>query len=167
MTDQAAVETMVEHLVKEQVGWTLRLPPAVYDDREPFHLGNEHGRLPQGDRRLHVEAYMRASANVMIKQGQGGAVVIVSCCTQIAFPNCMAYNMAKAALDQMPAPPLPCPHKIKVNIIYPTDRHPHGNRILSEDALKQASKGTPMGRLATADEIPFGVFSWSIPPRNT
>ena len=45
---------------------------------------------------------LRAAANHLIRQGQGGSVVIVSSAhAQVAIPTCMAYNMAKAALDQM------------------------------------------------------------------
>ena len=45
---------------------------------------------------------LRAAVNRMLATGRGGAAVIVSSPhAEIAFPNCMAYNMAKAALDQM------------------------------------------------------------------
>jgi glucose 1-dehydrogenase len=98
----------------------------------------------------------------MIAQGQGGAVVIVSSPhAQIAFPNCMAYNMAKAALDQMAksAALELLPHKIKVNAIYPgwTDT-PGERKFFTEETLRAAAKATPMGRLATADEIAHGIY---------
>ncbi len=163
VTDQAAVETMVERTVKELGRLDVFVSSAVYSDREPFTSANMAGFRKTIDVSMWGAYYaLRASANVMIKQGQGGAVVIVSSPhAEIAFPNCMAYNMAKAALDQMArsAALELMPHKIKVNIIYPgwTDT-PGERKFFSEDALKQASKGTPMGRLATADEIAHGVF---------
>ena len=45
---------------------------------------------------------LRATANHMIDQGGGGSVVVVSSPhAHVALPSCMAYNMAKAAHDQM------------------------------------------------------------------
>jgi glucose 1-dehydrogenase len=73
----------------------------------------------------------------------------------------MAYNMAKAALDQMArtAALELLPHDIRVNVLYPgwTDT-PGERKFMPEDILLQAGKATPMGRLATAEEIAHGVF---------
>ena len=45
---------------------------------------------------------LRAAANQMISQGQGGSMVVVSSIHAVkAFPTSMAYNMAKAAVDQI------------------------------------------------------------------
>jgi glucose 1-dehydrogenase len=83
-------------------------------------------------------------------------VVVSSPHAQIAFPHCMAYNMAKAALDQMmrTAAAELLPHKVRVNAVYPgwTDT-PGERKYFSEEALRAAAKGLPWGRLATPDEI--------------
>jgi glucose 1-dehydrogenase len=163
VTDQTAVEAMVARTVQELGRLDVFISSAVYSDREPFTSANMAGFRKTIDVSMWGAYYsLRASANVMIRQGQGGAVVIVSSPhAQIAFPNCMAYNMAKAALDQMArsAALELLPHRIKVNIIYPgwTDT-PGERKFFSEEAIQQASKGTPMGRLATAEEIAHGIF---------
>jgi glucose 1-dehydrogenase len=163
VTDQAAVEAMTERTVRELGRLDIFVSSAVFSDREPFHTANMAGFRKTIDVSMWGAYYaLRASASAMIKQGQGGAVVIISSPhAQIAFPNCMAYNMAKAALDQMArsAALELLPHQIKVNIIYPgwTDT-PGERKFFSEEAIQKASKGTPMGRLATPEEIAHGVF---------
>jgi len=98
----------------------------------------------------------------MVKQGQGGAVVIVSSPhAQIAFPNAMAYNMAKAAIDQM-ARTAACEllqEKIRVNICYPgwTDT-PGERKFFTEEMIQKASKSLPWGRLATSEEVARAIL---------
>src|SRR4029077_1596878 len=76
-------------------------------------------------------------------------------------PNCMAYNMSKAAIDHMArsAALELLPHKIKVNIIYPgwTDT-PGERKFFSEADIKRGGEALPMGRLATSEEIAHGIF---------
>ena len=169
VTDQASVEAMVEETTKELGHLDIFVSSAVYSDREPFTSANMAGFRKTIDVSMWGAFYsLRASANVMMKQGQGGRVVIISSPhAEIAFPNCMAYNMAKAALDQMArtAAMELLSHDIRVNILYPgwTDT-PGERKFFSEDLLQKASKSTPMGRLATADEIAHGVF-FLIDPR--
>lgn len=163
VTDQAAVEVMVAKTVKDLGRLDLFISSAVYSDREPFTSANMVGFRKTIDVSMWGAYYsLRASANAMIKQGEGGAAIIISSPhANIAFPNCMAYNMAKAALDQMArtAALELLPHKIKVNIIYPgwTDT-PGERKFFDERMLKEAAKGTPMGRLASAEEIAHGVL---------
>jgi glucose 1-dehydrogenase len=163
ITDQAAVEAVVEQTVRELGRLDVFVSSAVYSDREPFTTADMAGFRKTIDVSMWGAYYsLRASANQMLRQGEGGAVVIVSSPhAQIAFPNCMAYNMAKAALDQMArtAALELLPHRIKVNVIYPgwTDT-PGERKFFSEEVLQQASKQTPMGRLATPEEVAHGIF---------
>lgn len=163
VTDQSAVDGMAAKAAKELGRIDIFVSSAVYSDREPFTTANMAGFRKTIDVSMWGAFYsLRACANQMIAQGQGGAVVIVSSPhAQIAFPNCMAYNMAKAALDQMAksAALELLPHKIKVNVIYPgwTDT-PGERKFFTEETLRAAAKSTPMGRLATADEIAHGIF---------
>ena len=163
VTDQAAVEAMVAKTVTDLGRLDIFVSSAVYSDREPFNTANMAGFRKTIDVSMWGAYYtLRACANAMIAQGQGGSVAIVSSPhAQIAFPNSMAYNMAKAALDQMArsAALELLPHNIKVNVLYPgwTDT-PGERKFFTEEAIQQASKGTPMGRLATADEIAHGVL---------
>src|SRR5207247_10628607 len=100
---------------------------------------------------------LRAVANQMIRQQQGGSIVVVSSGqAQKAIPSCMAYNMAKAALDQMArtAALELIPHRIRVNILYPgwTDT-PRERTFFTEDVLSRAGAGPPLGRLARPEGI--------------
>ena len=163
VTDQAAVEKMVADTVAQLGRLDIFISSAVYSDREPFNTANMAGFRKTIDVSMWGAYYsLRASANAMIERGEGGSAVIISSPhANIAFPNCMAYNMAKAALDQMArtAALELLAHRINVNIIYPgwTDT-PGERKFFTEDVLQQASKQTPMGRLATAEEIAHGVF---------
>jgi glucose 1-dehydrogenase len=169
VSDQAAVESMVARTVSDLGRLDIFVSAAVYSDREPFTTANMAGFRKTIDVSMWGAFYcLRASANAMIEQGQGGRVVIVSSPhAEIAFPNAMAYNMAKAALDQMArsAALELLSNDIRVNIIYPgwTDT-PGERKYFSEETLKEAAKTTPMGRLATAAEIAHGIF-FLIDPR--
>src|SRR5260370_36607413 len=95
---------------------------------------------------------LRASARQMVGQGQGGNIVVISSIHALqAFPTSMAYNMAKAALDQMArtAALELAPHRIRVNIIYPgwTDT-PGERKYFSEEVLQRSHQALPPNRLA-------------------
>jgi glucose 1-dehydrogenase len=100
---------------------------------------------------------LRASAQQMIRQGHGGAIVMVS--SPHAFipaPRSMAYNMSKAALDHMSktAAIELSEFRIRVNIIQPgwTDT-PGERKFASEDTLQVAGAKIPLGRLGTPEEM--------------
>jgi len=162
VSDQTAVEAMVERTVMELGGLDVFVSSAVYSDREPFHTANMEGFRKTIEVSLFGAYYcLRAACNQMVKQGQGGAAVIVSSPhAEIAFPNCMAYNMAKAALDQMmrTAATELLTHKIRVNAVYTgwTDT-PGERKFISDVAIKAAAAGMPWKRLATPDEIARAV----------
>ncbi|QEL19784.1 SDR family NAD(P)-dependent oxidoreductase [Limnoglobus roseus] len=159
---QDAVEQMVADIVRELGRLDVFVSSAVYSDREPFTTANMDGFRRTIDVSMWGAFYgLRAASNQMLRQKQGGAAVIVgSPHAQIAFPQCMAYNMAKAALDQM-AKTAACellPEKIRVNVVYPgwTDT-PGERKFFTDEMLKKAAAQTPMGRLATAEEIAEAV----------
>jgi len=162
VSDQAAVDAMVTHTVQALGRIDIFVSCAVYSDREPFTTADMTGFRRTIDVSMWGSFYaLRACANQMIRQGNGGNVVIVgSPHAVIAFPNCMAYNMAKAAQDQMArtAAMELLPHNIRVNIVHPgwTDT-PGERKFFSEDDLKKAGATLPAGRLARPDEIARGV----------
>src|SRR5262245_3965856 len=162
VSDQAAVEAMVADAVKALGRLDIFVSCAVYSDREPFTTADMAGFRRTIDVSMWGSFYaLRACVNQMIRQGRGGNVVIVgSPHAVIAFPNCMAYNMAKAAQDQMArtAAMELLPHKIRVNVVHPgwTDT-PGERKFFSEDDLKKAGATLPAGRLARPEEIARGV----------
>jgi glucose 1-dehydrogenase len=163
ISDQPAVEALVARTVTELGRLDIFVSSAVYSDREPFTTADMAGFRRTIDVSMWGSFFaLRAAANQMIRQKQGGAVVIVSSPhSEIAFPNCMAYNMAKAAQDQMArtAAIELLPHKIRVNILHPgwTDT-PGERKYFSADDLKKAGATLPVGRLARPDEMARGVL---------
>jgi len=163
ISDQAAVESMVNDAATTLGRMDVFVSSAVFSEREPFTSANMVGFRKTIDVSMWGAYYgLRATCARMIEQKQGGSAVIVSSPhAQIAFPNCMAYNMAKAALDQMmrTAATELLTHKIRVNSVYPgwTDT-PGERKFFTDDAIQKAATGLPWGRLATTDEIARAVL---------
>ena len=163
ITVQENVETMVAETVTKFGHVDVYVSSAVYSDREPFTTANMAGFRRTIDVSMWGAYYgLRACCAQMIKQGtRGSAVIVSSPHAQIAFPNCMAYNMAKAALDQMmrTAAAELLPHKIRVNSVYPgwTDT-PGERKFATDDEIQKASQGLPWGRLATSEEIARAIL---------
>jgi glucose 1-dehydrogenase len=99
----------------------------------------------------------RAAAQQMISHGHGGALLAISSPHAFtAVPRAMAYNMAKAAVDQMArtASVELAEHRIRVNILYPgwTDT-PGERRFNDEERIAKLSEGLLWRRLARPEEI--------------
>jgi glucose 1-dehydrogenase len=162
ISDQPAVERMADDVANQLGGIHLFVSSAAYSDREPFLTADMTGFRRTIDVSLWGAFYgLRACGRHMVAQKQGGAAVIVSSPhAQIAFPHCMAYNIAKAGLDMMmkTAATELLPHGIRVNALYPGWTDTPGERKFMDDAsIREAAKGLPMGRMATAEEIAGGV----------
>ncbi len=162
VTDQPAVEAMVNQ-VREHFGrLDLAVSNAAYSDRELFYRAKMEGF----ERTINVCMWgpfylFRAAAQIMIAQGQGGAMVCVSSPhANKAIPGSMAYNMGKAAVDQMArtAAVELAEYRIRVNIVHPgwTDT-PGERKFFAEEELMSRGKGLPWGRLARPEEIARGV----------
>jgi glucose 1-dehydrogenase len=162
VSDQDAVEQMVGRVVSELGKLDIFVSVAVYSDREPFNTADMTGFRRTIDVSMWGAFYgLRASTNQMLKQGGGGCAVVVSSPHAVlAFPSCMAYNMAKAGLDQMArtAAVELFKHRIRVNIVYPgwTDT-PGERKFFSDEVLARAAQNLPWGRLARPEEIARGV----------
>jgi glucose 1-dehydrogenase len=158
VAEQSQVEASVTAAVRSLGRLDILVTAAVYSDRETFTTADMAGFRQTIDVSMWGSFYaLRAAANRMIEQGQGGAIVIVSSPhAHVAFPNCMAYNMAKAAQDQMArtAGIELFTHKIRVNIVHPgwTDT-PGERKYFSEDELRRVGPTLPAGRLARPEEI--------------
>lgn len=163
VADQAAVEEMIATTTKEFGGLDIAISNAAYSDREPFHTANMDGF----HRTVNVTMWgafhlLRAATQQMISQGKGGNIVIVSSpLAFVAFPNSMAYNMSKAALEQMvkTAALEVAEHQIRVNSIQPGWIDTPGERkFASEAELETESQKIPAGRLGTSDEMAAGIM---------
>lgn len=163
VADHDAVETMVHQVVAQLGRLDLFISCAAYSDREPFHEANLDGFRRTIDVTMWGAFYgLRACARQLIRQGQGGSIVLIGSPHALTpLPTCMAYNMAKAAIDQMArtAALELVPYRIRVNIVHPgwTDT-PGERKYFSEQTLQHAAKALPWGRLARPDEIARGVL---------
>jgi glucose 1-dehydrogenase len=163
VSDQAAVEALVERVADELGRLDILVSNAVYSDRDFFYQADMAGFRRTIDVTMWGAFYaLRASVRQMMRQGQGGNVVVVSSPhAHVALPSCMAYNMAKAALDQMArtAAVELLKQRIRVNIVHPGWTNTPGERkFFSEDVLTRASAELPLGRLAEPEEIARGVL---------
>ncbi|MCC6508320.1 MAG: SDR family oxidoreductase [Pirellulaceae bacterium] len=162
VTDQASVEAMVAMAIDQYGQLDIAVSNAAYSDRELFYKADMDGF----QRTINVSMWgpfylFRAAANAMIAAGRGGAMVCVSSPHAYrAVPGSTAYNMAKAAVDQL-SRTAACelaPHRIRVNIVHPgwTDT-PGERKFFFEDELMGHGSKLPWGRLAKPEEIARGV----------
>jgi glucose 1-dehydrogenase len=101
------------------------------------------------------------AARQMVKQGQGGSIVMISSVHAYRpYPNSTAYNAAKAAVNHMAftwAVEL-AEYRIRVNVIEPGWIDTPGERKhFTEDEIQERGKKLLMGRLGRAEEIAKGV----------
>lgn len=129
-----------------------------------FHLRDEFWRQAIEDVRRTIDVTMwgpynaiRAAARRMIEQGRGGAIVVVgSPHSEIPVPRCMAYNMAKGAVQQLATTAAAelLPHRIRVNVVRPGwTNTPGERRYFTEEEIADKSRRLPAGRMAKPEEI--------------
>jgi glucose 1-dehydrogenase len=162
VADCAVVEGIIANVVKELGSIDIAVSNAAYSDRTLFCEAD----LVKFHRTIDVTMWgafyvFRAAARQMIAQGQGGAIIGVSSPHAfIPVARSMAYNMAKAAVDQMAktAALELAEHRIRVNLVHPgwTDT-PGERRSAGEDELAKAGADLVWGRLARPEEIARGV----------
>ena len=162
VSSRERVEEMVAETVAAFGSLDLFVSNAVYSDRQLMLEAD----LAGFERTINVSMWgafygLRAAARQMVQQGTGGAIVIVSSPhSYIPFPTAMAYNMAKAAIDQMArtAALELARYRIRVNIIHPgwTDT-PGERKFFTEETLQREGAKLPFGRLGRIDEIGRGV----------
>jgi glucose 1-dehydrogenase len=163
IADQTAVEKMVKETIDKLGAIDILVTAAVFSERELFWKANMSGFRRTLDVSMMGPYYvLRAVANHMIERKKAGNVVVISSPhARVAIPSCMAYNMAKAANDQMArtAAVELLKYKIRVNLIYPGWTDTAGERKwFSDDKLAQAAKDLPLGRMCQPEEIARGVM---------
>jgi len=165
---QVEIERVVAETVEEFGQLTIAVSNAAYSDRELFYLADMTGF----ERTIQVTMWgafylLRAAAPQMIEQGKGGSMVVISSPHALhPIPGSMAYNMAKAAIDQMArtAATELCAHRIRVNIIHPGWIDTPGERkFFAEEKLQGLGSQLPWGRLGRPDEIARGVIFFCDP----
>ncbi|WP_164103178.1 SDR family NAD(P)-dependent oxidoreductase [Candidatus Laterigemmans baculatus] len=162
MGDRQQAEEIVGRAAAALGGLDIVVSNAVYSDRQLFYEAD----LDEFHKTLDVTMWgafylTRAAALEMIQGGSGGNIVVISSPHAVmAIPGSMAYNMAKAAIDQMArtAAVELAEHRIRVNIIHPGWIDTPGERkFFSEETLREQGSKLPWGRLGRPEEIGRGV----------
>ena len=163
VADLAAVEALVGLAVRKFGKLDIAVSNAAYSDREVFYEADMAGFRRTVDVTMWGAFHlMRAATQQMIKQGQGGAIALVS--SPHAFipaPRAMAYNMSKAAIEHAArtAAIEVAQFKIRINIVQPgwTDT-PGELKFATRETLDTAGAKIPLGRLGTAEEMADGIL---------
>jgi glucose 1-dehydrogenase len=171
VADYDAVEAMVSRTVDTFGRLDIAVSNAAYSDRDIFYEADLKGFRRTVDVTMWgAFNLMRTATRQMIKQGGGGAIVLVS--SPHAFipaPRAMAYNMSKAAIEHMAktAAIEVAEHRIRINIIQPgwTDT-PGELKFASRETLDVAGAKIPLGRLGTPDEMAEAIL-FLADPKNT
>jgi len=160
--NESEIAGLVDRSVELMGGVDIAVSNAVYSDRHLFLESD----LSEFRKTIDVSMwgafhFVRSTASRMVAQELGGNIVVISSPhAHMAIPGAMAYNMAKAANDQM-ARTAACElsqHRIRVNIIHPgwTDT-PGERKFFSEETLRAEGEKLPWGRLGKPQEIGRGV----------
>ncbi len=162
VADHGAVERMVEQVASEFGRLDIAVSNAAFSERELFFEAD----LEKFHRSIDVTMWgafylFRAAARQMIAQGNGGTILGVSSPhAYVPIPRSMAYNMAKAALDQMArtAAIELIGHRIRVNLVHPgwIDT-PGERRFATREQIAEAGPTLPWKRLGQPAEIARAV----------
>jgi glucose 1-dehydrogenase len=177
VSNREAVEAMVDQVEKEMGPISILVSNAAYSDRELFYQASMEGFQKTIDVCMWGPFYLtRAVANRMIPRSiaagpgrfRGNIVVVSSPHAYKPIPGAMAYNMGKAAIDQMAktAAVELAEYRIRVNIIHPgwTDT-PGERKFFHEEELMERGRSLPWGRLAQPEDLGHGVV-FLVDPRS-
>ncbi len=162
VADYAFVEQIGKQVVDAFGRLDIAVSNAAFSERELFCDAD----LERFHRSIDVTMWgafnvFRVAARQMISQGGGGSIVgISSPHAFVPVPRSMAYNMAKAALDQMArtAAIELVQHRIRVNLVHPGWIDTPGERkFTGEEQIAAAGAKLPWGRLGNPEEIARAV----------
>lgn len=158
VADRDAVVRLVDQVKAEWGRLDIAVANSAFSQRELFVEAD----LQKFQRTIDVTMWgafhvFQAAARVMISQGEGGVLLAISSPhAYIPVARSMAYNMAKAALDQMArtAAVELVEHRIRVNLVHPGWIDTPGERRFASDAeIAAASAKLPWQRLGRPEEI--------------
>ena len=158
VADRQAVENMVQATLNKFGKINILVNNAAMTIRKPFL------EMPIEDMAqvLNVSLWgvfhcSQAVARVMVKQGEGGKIIIISSVhAVIPYANSLPYNTAKAGINNMGytmATEL-APYRINVNVIEPgwIDT-PGEHKLATDEELKAEGEKLPWGRLGAIEDI--------------
>jgi glucose 1-dehydrogenase len=162
VAERAAVEQMFARAVAELGRIDIAVANAGMSIREPVIEAQwEHVRRTIEVSQFGVFHTCQLGAQQMVRQGQGGKIVIISSVhAELAVPTSAAYNMAKAAINHL------CgtmaielaPHHINVNAINPGWIDTPGERAFATDEqIRTSGTRLPWGRIGTPADIAAAV----------
>ncbi|MCH9654997.1 MAG: SDR family oxidoreductase [Planctomycetes bacterium] len=158
VADQHSVDAAVAKVAEEFGSLDIFVSNSAYSDRELILDADMEGFKRTIDVTMWGAFFgVRAAASQMVKQDQGGAIVVISSPhAVIAIPTSAAYNMAKAAIDHMARTAAIefAPHKIRVNTVHPGWIDTPGERkFFSDEQLKAGAENIPWKRLGSPNEV--------------
>lgn len=159
---QSEIEALVDQSIETMGGLDIVVSNAAYSDRRQF-IEQDFDEFRKTIDVTMMGAYylVRAASRAMVAGGRGGSIVVIgSLHAHTAIPGSMAYNMAKAGINQM-AKTAACElaeHQIRVNLIHPGWIDTPGERkFFNEETLQAEGAKLPFGRLGTPQDIGRGV----------
>jgi glucose 1-dehydrogenase len=163
VSDWSKVEQIVERVARELGRLDVAVANAAFSERETFHRAD----MAKFRRTIDVTMWgafhlLRAAAVKLIDQRQGGSMVAISSPhAYLPVRDAMAYNMAKAAVDQMArtAAVELAEHRIRVNLVHPgwTDT-PGERKHYDEQTIADRAAKLAWGRMAKPEEIARAVL---------
>jgi glucose 1-dehydrogenase len=180
VSNRGTMEALIQESIAKMGGLDIAVSNAAYSDRR-LMIDQPYEEFQRTINVSMMGAYhlVRYAAQAMVAQNsQSGAnvvanqsniVVISSPHAHMPIPGALAYNMAKAASDQL-AKTAACElsgHGIRVNLVHPGWIDTPGERkFFSEETLQAEGRKIPMGRLGQPNDLGRGVVFLCDPANN-
>jgi glucose 1-dehydrogenase len=158
VSDREAVDAMVQKTISDLGRVDIVVANAYYSKRQPFLELD----VDEAKRTLDVTLWgsfhvAQLGARQMVAQGDGGHILFISSVLSfIPMPTSMAYNTAKAGMNNMSATLAGelAEHGIRVNTILPgwTDT-PGERQFTTEEEMEAGAARLPLKRLGTAEDM--------------
>jgi glucose 1-dehydrogenase len=168
VSERSNVEAMVSEAVRGFGRLDIAIANAARSVRRPFlELSEDDFRQTLDVTLMGVFHTIQLAARHLVKQGEGGSIVIISSVlAELPMPTSAAYNSAKAGINQMgrTAATELAKHRIRVNVIEPGYTDTPGERAFaSEEELASIGPTLPLGRLGSIEDISYGAAFLSGP----